>query len=140
MTPVRRHHHALARLAGIAAHIQAHAQAGEGRHLSHQLRDAPRLVGGQRIHRVDHQRLDAGPRRLARARAQWSSTGNRKHSVLPLPVPVATSVLAAIVLAGQALPRLLLVAVAGCSVWKLGRTAARPSPARKAGPPAHKAP
>ena len=62
-----RHHHALPARSGLPAHIQAHAQARERRRFRHQLRKAPRLIQSQRVHRVNHQRLDALLPRLARA-------------------------------------------------------------------------
>ena len=57
----RRHHHLPAAvLARTTAHEQAHPQSVEGRGPRYHLRKAPSLIGGQRVHGINHQRLDAG--------------------------------------------------------------------------------
>ena len=108
----RRHHHALTRFAGIAAHVQAHAHAREGRHLCHQRSNAARLVRGQRVHRVDDQRLDP---RLARDARPCAMVQQRKQEALGLARACAGGHQRAgrLVLAGQPLPGQLLVVVAG---------------------------
>ena len=54
-----RHHHALARIGNRATHKQAYPQASKGWRCSNKLCKPTRLVGRQRVHGVDYQRLDA---------------------------------------------------------------------------------
>ena len=55
---VRRHHHAVpcvTTLTRIAANVETNPQSGKSRNAGHQLRDAPRLIRGQRVHRINDQ-------------------------------------------------------------------------------------
>ena len=116
------HDQALAAGLGVAPHVEADPQPGEGRHRRHQFRDAPGLIAGQGVHGVDHQGLDP---RLPRGPGAGAVVQHRIEKALGLAAAGARRHQGAdgLMQGGEAQPGQLLVAVGRITGRKVGEEA-----------------